>query len=141
MTYNYSLNRRGDSGLSAQWNPYHTLGSKLGFSQGHPFIKRGGREPVESRADFLPDDADFGTENDDFTLSLLDRFLVATNWKDYKLRRKQNPSGRDKKLGLKINEISIIKNIKLKKEVNIKKTQYLYFLISLLFSQRFYFNS
>ncbi|KAL3426639.1 phytanoyl-dioxygenase family protein [Phlyctema vagabunda] len=53
-------------GYQAQWYPNHTLRSKLPLSQGNFFMKHGG-QPVEVRADFLEDDADFGKLNDIFT--------------------------------------------------------------------------
>lgn len=52
-------------GYQAQWYPNHTLRTKLPLSQGNFFMKHAG-QPVEVRADLLPDDSDFGTLNDDF---------------------------------------------------------------------------
>lgn len=49
----------------AAWYPNHTLRSKLPASQANYFMKHAG-EPVEVRADFLPDDSDFGMLNDIF---------------------------------------------------------------------------
>lgn len=49
----------------AQWYPNHTLRSKLPVSQANIFMQHGG-QPVEVRADFLPDDSDFGKLNDIF---------------------------------------------------------------------------
>jgi len=53
-------------GYQAQWYPNHTLRVKLPLSQGNFFMKHGG-QPVEVRADLLPDDTDFVKLNDDFT--------------------------------------------------------------------------
>ncbi|KAF8861277.1 phytanoyl-dioxygenase family protein [Acephala macrosclerotiorum] len=53
-------------GYQAQWYPNHTLRVKLPLSQGNFFMKHGG-QPVEVRADLLPDDANFVKLNDDFT--------------------------------------------------------------------------
>lgn len=50
----------------AQWYPNHTLRAKLPLSQGNFFMKHGG-QPVEVRADLLPDKTNFGIVNDDFT--------------------------------------------------------------------------
>lgn len=50
----------------AQWYPNHTLRSKLPLSQGNFFMKHAG-QPVEVRADLLPDDSDFGKLNDVFS--------------------------------------------------------------------------
>ncbi|TVY41545.1 Kanamycin B dioxygenase, partial [Lachnellula subtilissima] len=52
-------------GYQAQWYPNHTLRTKLPLSQGNFFMKHAG-QPVEVRANLLPDDTDFGTLNDDF---------------------------------------------------------------------------
>ncbi|TVY58771.1 Kanamycin B dioxygenase [Lachnellula cervina] len=49
----------------AQWYPNHTLRMKLPLSQGNFFMKHAG-QPVEVRANLLPDNSDFGTLNDDF---------------------------------------------------------------------------
>ncbi|RDW80002.1 hypothetical protein BP6252_04640 [Coleophoma cylindrospora] len=53
-------------GYQAQWYPNHTLRSKLPLSQGNFFMKHAG-QPVEVRADLLPDDSDFGKLNDIFS--------------------------------------------------------------------------
>jgi len=53
-------------GYRAQWFPNHTLRSKLPLSQGNFFMKHGG-QPVEFRADLLPDDSEFGILNDVFS--------------------------------------------------------------------------
>lgn len=53
-------------GYQAQWWPNHTLRTKLPLSQGNFFLKHDG-QPVEVRADLLPDDADFSKLNDEFT--------------------------------------------------------------------------
>jgi len=52
-------------GYQAQWYPNHTLRSKLPLSQGNFFMKHAG-QPLEVRANLLPDDSDFGKLNDDF---------------------------------------------------------------------------
>jgi len=52
-------------GYQAQWYPNHTLRAKLPLSQGNFFFKHGG-QPIEVRADLLPDEADFGKLNDIF---------------------------------------------------------------------------
>ncbi|KAF4624326.1 hypothetical protein G7Y89_g13846 [Cudoniella acicularis] len=52
-------------GYQAQWYQNHTLRSKLPLSQGNFFMKHGG-QPVEVRANLLPDETDFGKENDNF---------------------------------------------------------------------------
>ncbi|KAL2064127.1 hypothetical protein VTL71DRAFT_4621 [Oculimacula yallundae] len=52
-------------GYQAQWYENHTLRVKLPLSQGNFFMKHGG-QPVEVRADLLPDDSDFVKLNDDF---------------------------------------------------------------------------
>lgn len=49
----------------AQWYPNHTLRSKLPASQANYFMKHAS-QPVEVRADFLPDGSDFGMLNDIF---------------------------------------------------------------------------
>lgn len=53
-------------GYQAQWYENHTLRVKLPLSQGNFFMKHG-NQPVEVRADLLPDDSDFVKLNDDFT--------------------------------------------------------------------------
>ncbi|XMA20067.1 hypothetical protein WAI453_012858 [Rhynchosporium graminicola] len=53
-------------GYQAQWYENHTLRVKLPLSQGNFFMKHGG-QPVEVRADLLPDDSDFVKLNDDFS--------------------------------------------------------------------------
>ncbi|RFU34674.1 hypothetical protein B7463_g1675, partial [Scytalidium lignicola] len=53
-------------GYQAQWYPNHTLRCKLPLSQGNFFMKHGG-QPVEVRADLLPDDSDFQKLNDVFS--------------------------------------------------------------------------
>jgi len=53
-------------GYQAQWYPNHTLRVKLPVSQANFFLAHDG-QPVEVRADLLPDDSDFGKLNDDFT--------------------------------------------------------------------------
>ncbi|PMD49528.1 phytanoyl-dioxygenase family protein [Hyaloscypha bicolor E] len=52
-------------GYQAQWYPNHTLRFKAPLSQGNFFMKHGG-QPIEVRADLLPDDSDFGKLNDVF---------------------------------------------------------------------------
>ncbi|TVY15089.1 Kanamycin B dioxygenase [Lachnellula arida] len=54
-----------DWGEKAQWYPNHTLRTKLPLSQGNFFMKHA-NQPVEVRANLLPDNSDFGTLNDDF---------------------------------------------------------------------------
>jgi hypothetical protein len=51
--------------VQAQWYPNHTLRFKAPLSQGNFFMKHNG-QPVEVRADLLPDDSDFGRLNDIF---------------------------------------------------------------------------
>jgi hypothetical protein len=58
-------NQVADISVQAQWYPNHTLRFKAPRSQGNFFMKHGS-QPVEVRADFLPDDADFGKLNDIF---------------------------------------------------------------------------
>jgi len=52
-------------GYQAQWYENHTLRAKLPLSQGNFFMKHDG-QPIEVRADLLPDDTDFGGLNDIF---------------------------------------------------------------------------
>ncbi|KAI0469958.1 phytanoyl-dioxygenase family protein [Xylariaceae sp. FL0804] len=52
-------------GYKAPWYENHALRAKLPASQANFFMKADG-QPVEVRADFLPDDADFGKLNDIF---------------------------------------------------------------------------
>ncbi|KAE9367865.1 phytanoyl-dioxygenase family protein [Stipitochalara longipes BDJ] len=52
-------------GYQAQWYPNHTLRFKAPLSQGNFFMKHNG-QPVEVRADLLPDNSDFGKLNDIF---------------------------------------------------------------------------
>jgi len=54
-------------GYQAQWYPNHQLRTKLPVSQANFFMKHDNR-PVEVRANFIPDDNDFGKLNDSFTL-------------------------------------------------------------------------
>jgi hypothetical protein len=49
----------------AQWYPNHTLRSKLPLTQGNFFLKHA-EQPVEVRADLLPEDSNFGVLNDVF---------------------------------------------------------------------------
>ncbi|KAH8821309.1 phytanoyl-dioxygenase family protein [Xylogone sp. PMI_703] len=53
-------------GYQAQWYPNHTLRCKLPLSKGNFFMKHGG-QPVEVRAELLPDDSDFQKLNDVFS--------------------------------------------------------------------------
>ncbi|KAI9739966.1 MAG: hypothetical protein M1818_005022 [Claussenomyces sp. TS43310] len=53
-------------GYQAQWYPNHTLRTKLPLSRAEFFMTHGG-QPVEVRADLLPDDSDFGKLNDIFS--------------------------------------------------------------------------
>ncbi|KAH9906389.1 phytanoyl-dioxygenase family protein [Xylariomycetidae sp. FL2044] len=52
-------------GYKAPWFENHGLRAKLPARQANFFMKAGG-QPVEVRADMLPDEADFGLLNDDF---------------------------------------------------------------------------
>jgi len=53
-------------GYQAQWYPNHVLRLKLPASQANFFMAHGG-QPVETRADLLPDDSEFGELNDAFS--------------------------------------------------------------------------
>jgi hypothetical protein len=61
----FSHDQIAEVSLQAQWYPNHNLRFKAPLSQGNFFMKHGG-QPVEVRADLLPEDTDFGTLNDVF---------------------------------------------------------------------------